>query len=76
MWDDDEAARQEGEMTMRDGEALAAEGTLAGLEAEEAGVPLKLQAEDAAARRRLWSVGEDKIGREGDPETMDFPLNS
>ena len=76
MWDDDEAARQEGEMTTRDGEALAAEGTLAGLEAEEAGVPLKLQAEDAAARRRLWSVGEDKIGREGDLETMDFPLNS
>jgi len=37
VWDDDEAARQEGEMTMRDGEALAAEGTLAGLEAEEAG---------------------------------------
>ena len=29
-----------------------------------------------AARRRLWSVGEDKIGREGDLETMDFPLNS
>jgi len=54
MWDDDEAARQEGEMTTRDGEALAAEGTLAGLEAEEAGVPLKLQEEDAAARRRLW----------------------
>lgn len=42
MWDDDEAARQEGEMTMRDGGPLAAKGTLAGLEAEEAGVPLKL----------------------------------
>jgi hypothetical protein len=39
-------------MMMRDGEVLAAEGMMAGLEVEEAEVPLKLQAEDAAARSR------------------------
>jgi hypothetical protein len=39
-------------MMMQDGEVLVAKGTMVGLEAEEAGVPLKLQAEDAAARSR------------------------